>query len=112
MTFTAPVKLDDCRRHGAGSGAELFLVEGDSAAGSVKLVRGQDSTALGAGIHAAAAAGFYSDIRAAADAMTGIETVFEPDAAAHARYSEIFAAYLGIYPGLKRTFQRIAETMP
>jgi len=32
-------KLDDCRHHGAGSGAELFLVEGDSAAGSLRLVR-------------------------------------------------------------------------
>lgn len=37
-TFLPP-KLDDCRRHGPGSGAELFLVEGDSAAGAVSLVR-------------------------------------------------------------------------
>ena len=41
--------------------------------------------------------------------MTGIETSFEPDAAAHDRYSAIFKAYLGIYPGLKSTFQLIAE---
>lgn len=39
MPFHAPPKLDDCARHGPGSGAELFLVEGDSAAGSVSLVR-------------------------------------------------------------------------
>ncbi|MGE0815779.1 MAG: toprim domain-containing protein [Vicinamibacterales bacterium] len=32
-------KLADCRRHGPGSGAELFVVEGDSAAGAVTLVR-------------------------------------------------------------------------
>ena len=32
-------KLEDCVAHGAGSGAELFVVEGDSAAASVSGVR-------------------------------------------------------------------------
>jgi xylulokinase len=57
---------------------------------SVRLAREQESTALGVGIHAAAASGFYKDICAAADAMTGIEKSFEPDPVAHARYAEIF----------------------
>jgi DNA gyrase/topoisomerase IV subunit B len=30
-----PIKLHDCVRHGPDSGAELFVVEGDSAAASV-----------------------------------------------------------------------------
>ena len=34
-----PVKLDDCAVHGPGSGAELFVVEGDSASLSVSGVR-------------------------------------------------------------------------
>lgn len=34
-----PVKLEDCRRHGPGSGAELFVVEGDSAASAVTALR-------------------------------------------------------------------------
>ena len=76
---------------------------------SVKLVREQESTALGAGIHAAAALGIHPDLRAAADAMTGIEKAYEPDMHAHARYSGIFEAYRSIYPGLKSTFQLIAE---
>ena len=46
MLFHAPLKLDDCRRHGPGSGAELFLVEGDSAAGSVRLVRDPETQAV------------------------------------------------------------------
>jgi DNA gyrase subunit B len=40
MTFPrGPLKLDDCKAHGPGSGAELFVVEGDSAADSVSRVR-------------------------------------------------------------------------
>lgn len=79
---------------------------------SVKLTREQESTALGAGIHAASAAGLYADIRSAADAMTGVEKSFAPDAAAHARYGEIFDAYRSIYPGLKQTFRLMTEKMP
>jgi len=79
---------------------------------SVKLAREQESTALGAGIHAAAAVGLHADIRAAADAMTGIEKVFESEPEAHQRYAGIFEAYRSIYPGLKGTFRLMAENMP
>jgi DNA gyrase subunit B/topoisomerase-4 subunit B len=34
-----PLKLDDCTVHGSGSGAELFVVEGDSASSAVARVR-------------------------------------------------------------------------
>jgi DNA gyrase subunit B len=37
--YGAAAKLVDCTDHGAGSGAELFLVEGDSAAAAVARVR-------------------------------------------------------------------------
>lgn len=97
---------------GGGSRSPLWCqIIADALGRAVKLVREQESTALGAGIHAAVAAGFYGDIRAAADGMTGIESVFEPDASAHGRYSEIFDAYLDIYPSLRSTFRLIAETM-
>ncbi len=40
MTFPrGPLKLDDCQAHGKGSGSELFVVEGDSAADAVSRVR-------------------------------------------------------------------------
>lgn len=40
MTFpTQPIELYDCEVHGIGSGAELFVVEGDSAAIAVARVR-------------------------------------------------------------------------
>ncbi len=79
---------------------------------TLKLAREQESTALGAGIHAAAAVGLHTDIRAAADAMTGTDKTFEPDAASHARYAEIFEAYRSIYPGLKDTFRFMAQNKP
>ena len=41
--------------------------------------------------------------------MTGIDRTYEPDLAVHHRYAGIFAAYRGIYPGLKSTFQLAAE---
>ena len=37
--YGAPAKLADCGVHGPGSGAELFVVEGDSAAAAVASVR-------------------------------------------------------------------------
>jgi xylulokinase len=106
-------KIDEILMLGGGSRSPLWCqIIADALGRTVKLVREQESTALGAGIHAAAAVGFHADIRAAADAMTGIETGFEPDPKAHARYSEIFEAYLDIYPGLRSTFQLIAENTP
>ena len=95
---------------GGGSRSPLWCqIIADALGRSVKIVREQESTALGAGIHAAAAVGLYGDIRAAADAMTGFETIFEPNPVAHARYSEIFEAYRGLYPGLRSTFRLMAE---
>ncbi len=46
MFVRQPLKLDDCAVHGAGSGAELFIVEGDSAAGAVSLVRNAEYQAV------------------------------------------------------------------
>jgi len=41
-----PVKLHDCLRHGLGSGAELYVVEGDSASKSVCRARNADTQAV------------------------------------------------------------------
>lgn len=41
-----PLKLDDCTHHGIGSGAELYVVEGDSAAGAVSRMRNADYQAV------------------------------------------------------------------
>ena len=102
--------IDEILMLGGGSRSPLWCqIIADVLGRPVKLVKEQESTALGAGIHAAAALGLHESLRAAADAMTGIETSHEPDHAAHRRYSKIFEAYRGIYPGLRVSFQLIAE---
>lgn len=105
--------LDEIVLLGGGSRSGLWCqIIANVLGRKVTLAREQESTALGAGIHAAAAAGFYGDIRVAAAAMTGTSESYTPDAASHARYAEIFEAYRSIYPGLKNTFRQIAERMP
>ena len=42
----APTKFEDCIQHGLGSGAELFIVEGDSAAGAVANLRNAQTQAV------------------------------------------------------------------
>lgn len=39
VLYRQPIKLADCEVHGVGSGSELFIVEGDSAASAVDRVR-------------------------------------------------------------------------
>jgi xylulokinase len=105
--------IDEIVLLGGGSRSKLWCqIIANVLGRSVKLAREQESTALGAGIHAAAAVGLHKDIRTAADAMTGTEKSFEPDLESHARYIEIFEAYRSIYPGLKDTFRLFAEKMP
>ena len=103
--------IEDILMLGGGSRSPLWCqIIADVLGRSVKLVREQESTALGAGIHAAAALGLHPDLHQAADAMTGIEKSYVPDAAAHERYGPVFEAYRSIYPGLRSTFQLMAET--
>jgi L-ribulokinase len=54
--------------------------------------------ALGAAIHAAAAAGAYPDVRTAAEAMGRVERgVHTPDEKAAAVYDELFAEYARLH---------------
>ncbi len=41
-----PTKFEDCALHGRGSGAELFIVEGDSASGAIINIRDQQRQAV------------------------------------------------------------------
>jgi len=71
----------------------------------------QETAALGVGILAAHAAGFYPDVQAAANAMTRIETVpFIPDPARHAFYSRLYEqVYQHLFPALQTYLDRLTE---
>lgn len=90
-----PSKLDDCLVHGAGSGAELIVVEGDSAAAAVARVRDPRVQAVlpmqGKPLNAARASRnkvlehpFFGPLAAALD--TGIEADCQP---ARSRYDRL-----------------------
>ncbi len=53
----------------------------------------RDASALGAAMLAAVAAGLFPDVVTAAQAMSGGGELLCPDAAAHARYEEVYAAF-------------------
>ena len=64
----------------------------------LSVIGSDQGPALGSAIHAAAAAGAYPDVRAAAMSMGRKETgVWQPDPAASAIYDELFAEYVKLH---------------
>jgi len=59
---------------------------------------------------AAAGAGWYRDVAAAAEAMCGqIAASAEPDPCRTARYAELLEIYREIYPQLRQTYAKLAD---
>jgi sugar (pentulose or hexulose) kinase len=69
-----------------------------------------EATNLGAGILAAAAAGWYSTVRAAANAMTTTERSFEPSEKTHKIYDRLYReVYVGLFPAVQQYVDRLTE---
>ena len=84
---------------GGGSRSALWRqIVADVTRKRVVACREPETTSLGAGIHAAAAIGWHSSLRDAAQAMTGQGAEHNPNEATGARYDELFAVYREIYP--------------
>lgn len=94
---------------GGGSRSTLWCqIVADITGKKVTRASTTEATNLGAGILAAAAAGWYSSIRDAADAMTSTERSFEPDPKTHAIYDQLYhEVYLGIFPALQPMIDRL-----
>ena len=75
----------------------------------VSVVREPESTCLGAGMLAATAVGLHESIPAAAAAMSGVSTSFEPDPRTVITYDRLYEAYMDIYPSTRELFARLAE---
>jgi xylulokinase len=102
--------LDLLLTTGGGSRSRLWRqIVADVTRKAVVACREPETTSLGAGIHAAAAAGWYGSLLEAADAMTGTGATHSPSEDTAARYDELFAIYREIYPRtapLHRALQR------
>jgi xylulokinase len=84
---------------GGGSRSQLWRqILADVTRKTVVACREVETTSLGAGIHAAAAAGWHGSLLDAAEAMTGTGARHIPSEGAAARYDELFAIYREIYP--------------
>jgi xylulokinase len=125
IAFEQRLALEGMER-GAGRPLEVLLTTGggsrsalwrqilaDVTRKTVVACREAETTSLGAGIHAAAAVGWYGSLLEAADAMTGTGASHVPDETAAARYDELFAIYREIYPrtaplhsALQRAFEQ------
>jgi xylulokinase len=84
---------------GGGSRSALWRqIVADVTRKRVVVCRERETTALGAGIHAAAAVGWYGSLSEAAEAMTGEGAEHEPSQDTAGRYDALFAVYRELYP--------------
>lgn len=88
---------------GGGSRSDLWCqIVADVSNKTATRAHTAEATNLGAGILAATAAGWYSDVRAAAAAMTSTGRSFTPDPVNHAIYDELFnEVYVHLFPAIQ-----------
>lgn len=77
----------------------------------VEIAGEAEATCLGAGMLAAAGAGLFDGVEAAAKAMSAGGRIYRPDPAQSARYARIFDLYKDIYPALRPHFSRLKDVM-
>jgi xylulokinase len=98
---------------GGGSRSALWRqIVADVTRKRVVVCREPETTALGAGIHAAAAVGWYGSLSDAAEAMTGEGAAHAPSEDTAGRYDALYDVYRELYPRtapLHRALQRAIE---
>jgi xylulokinase len=96
-----------------GGGARSRLMRqivADSSGRTVLISSTLEASCLGAGMLAAAGAGWYASPVEAARAMQGmVTTTIEPDPRRLGAYAELLAIYRELYPALRATFARLAD---
>jgi xylulokinase len=96
---------------GGGSRSDLWLqILADVTGIPVLRSTTREATCLGAGILAAVGAGWYADVEAAAQAMTGTAECFSPDPANGERYGALYTdVYRALFPTLQPALDRLAR---
>jgi L-ribulokinase len=113
-TFTAagvPVR-EFVAAGGLVKNALLMQIYADVLRMPLSVIGSDQGPALGSAIHAAAAAGAYPDVRAAAAAMGRKQTaVYEPDPDAAAVYDELFAEYTKLHDYFGRGANKVMRNL-
>jgi xylulokinase len=101
--------IDEYILMGGGSRSDLWCqIVSDINGTKVTRASTTEATNLGAGILAAYAAGWYTSVREAADAMTEAGRSFEPDEKTHRIYDRLFRdVYVGLFPALQQSIHRL-----
>lgn len=96
---------------GGGSRSALWCqIVADITGKRVTRSANPEATCLGAGILAAAAAGWYPDVPTAAAAMTSMGASYLPDATTQAIYDQLYReVYRGLYPAMRTSLARLTE---
>jgi sugar (pentulose or hexulose) kinase len=105
------VAIERYRAMGGGSRSPLWTqIVADVTGRHVDVCAETETTALGAGMLAAAAVGLddTDDIAATAQRMAHLGTTVEPDPATRARYDDLYAVYERFYPAVKDLFAPLA----
>jgi xylulokinase len=96
----------ECRAVGGGSNSDVWMqTAADIFNRPITCTKVAEAGTLGGAILAGAATGVFASAEEGADAMVGLDRVFEPDPARAATYAERFAKYQRLWP-LLRDFLR------
>jgi sugar (pentulose or hexulose) kinase len=97
---------------GGGSRSALWCqIIADVTGRTVTACREVETTSLGAGMHAAAAIGWYDSIADAAAGMSGEGPTYEPNDSSAERYGRLLEVYRDIYPRVKELFPRLSAAV-
>ena len=106
---TAPDPLLELRASGGGTNSTLWRqIIADVLGMPILLTRTTEGVALGAGILAAVAAGWYETVGEACEAMVEVTDTTTPGAQA-GEYEAAYAVYRALYPALKESFAALSD---
>ncbi len=107
----AGVKVQEYIAIGGGAGSALWRrIIADISGKTVKRSQTVEASSLGAAMCAAVAAGWFSGMKEAAEAMSGATTTeVEPDPKRAARYAELMGIYRDIYPQTRDLSHRLTR---
>jgi xylulokinase len=102
--------LGEVRATGGGGRSPLWRqMQADIYGAPVATLAAEEGPAYGAALLAGVGAGLFADVHMAVDRCVKVSGTTQPDAAAQARYEQVYSIYRGLYAALKGDMHRLAE---